>query len=79
MKSRLMRAAVLGGTILSLAGCVTPEEIRAADEASCAGYGFQPATPEFARCLQQENLARRYFYNYDPWFYGPPHHWGGRP
>ena len=66
----------LGALLLSLPGCVSPEQLRAQDEAACTGYGFQPATPEFAACLQQENLARRYNSSlYDPYFYGSPHSW----
>jgi hypothetical protein len=47
---------VLG--LVSLAACASPEELRARDEAACTSYGFQPGTPDFNRCLQQENLAR---------------------
>jgi hypothetical protein len=45
---------------LALAGCVSPEELRAQDEAACAGYGFAPGTPDFAGCLQRQALARSY-------------------
>lgn len=48
----------------SLSGCVSPEELRQQDEAACASYGFQPQTPDFAACLQRENLARRYSMTY---------------
>ena len=40
--------------------CMSPQEIRAYDEATCTGYGFQPGTTDFAACLQREVLARRY-------------------
>ena len=54
-------ALAFAGCALVLAGsCVSPEELRREDEARCAGYGFQTGTPEFANCLQQENLARLY-------------------
>src|SRR5215471_15430762 len=54
-------ALALAGCALALAGsCTSPEELRREDEARCAGYGFQIGTPEFANCLQQENLARLY-------------------
>ena len=42
------------------ASCVSPEELRRQDEATCAGYGFHPGTDAFATCLQRESLARRY-------------------
>jgi len=53
---------------LALASCVTPEELRRQDEATCAGYGFHPGTNDFATCLQKESLARRYSV--------PPPYWG---
>ena len=30
------------------ASCVSPEELRRQDEATCAGYGFHPGTDAFA-------------------------------
>ena len=36
---------------LALASCVTPEELRRQDEATCAGYGFHPGTDAFANCM----------------------------
>jgi hypothetical protein len=68
-------SALLGTVLASLAACVSAEQIRAEDEATCAGYGFQRGTPEFASCLQQESLARRY----SPALYGPPYLGPERP
>src|SRR5215472_3184813 len=45
---------------LPLASCISPEELRREDEATCFGYGFHPGTDAFATCLQRESLARRY-------------------
>jgi hypothetical protein len=45
---------------LALAACVSPEELRREDKATCTGFGFHPATDAFASCLQKESLARRY-------------------
>jgi hypothetical protein len=45
-----------------VAGCVSAAEIRARDASVCGNYGFHEGTPEFAACLQRENLARQYFY-----------------
>ena len=63
---------------LTLASCVSPEEFRREDEATCTGYGFDPGTDAFASCLQKESLARRY------WAAPPPPYggwgswgWGG--
>jgi hypothetical protein len=68
--SRYLVTSALFGTVLAaLAACASPEQIRAEDEATCAGYGFQRGTSEFAGCLQQESLARRY----SPALYGPPY------
>lgn len=58
-----------------LAGCVSAEDLRLADEDRCAGYGFQRGTPQFAICLQQEDLARRYGWTpqWGPYYPYPPH------
>ena len=55
---------------LALASCISPEELRREDEATCSGYGLHPGTDAFATCLQRENLTRRYL--------GPPPgpYWG---
>jgi hypothetical protein len=45
---------------LALASCISPEELRREDEATCSGYGFHPGTDAFATCPQQESLARLY-------------------
>lgn len=44
-----------------LVGCqtMTPEERRAADMRTCAGYGFKPNTDGMAQCLLQLDLDRR--------------------
>ena len=69
-RRRLGFASVVLALILPLASCMSPEELRREDEASCAGYGFHPNTDAFASCLQKESLARRYL--------GPPTgaYWG---
>ena len=51
---------------LSVSSCVTPEELRREDEATCVGYGFHPGTDAFASCLQKESLARRALTSYPP-------------
>jgi hypothetical protein len=53
------------------ASCVSPEELRRADEAACTGYGFKPGTNDFPNCLQRESLARRYAIPPAP----PPPYW----
>lgn len=57
--------------LASLTACVSAEELRAQDEASCRSFGFQPGTPDFASCLQRESLARRYYSYPPPGWYGP--------
>jgi hypothetical protein len=66
----------LGLALASLAGCVSPEQLRQEDEAACASFGFQPGTNDFAACLQRESLARRYALTpqYPAW--GPGPLWG---
>jgi hypothetical protein len=52
---------------VALTSCVSPEELRREDEATCAGYGFRSGTDAFATCLQRESLSRRL---------APPPYWG---
>jgi len=59
--------------VLALGSCVSPEELRGKDEATCAGYGFHPGTDAFASCLQKESLALRY------WAAPPVPYWGWGP
>jgi hypothetical protein len=56
--------------VVALASCVSPEELRREDEATCAGYGFHPGIDAFATCLQRESLARRALT-----VYSPPPYW----
>lgn len=42
-----------------LAGCMTPEQQRAADEERCRSYGFKTRNDAFAECLQRLDLVRR--------------------
>lgn len=59
MINRRASAVLAGLAALSLAGCATSEDLRRQDEARCASYGFAPGTPDFAVCLQREDIARR--------------------
>ena len=67
-------AVAVCATTLALSSCVSPEELRREDEATCVGYGFHPDTDPFATCLQRESLARRALTSYPP----PPYfgYWG---
>jgi hypothetical protein len=60
MRRAFVKSVALTLMLAGLTACASPEEIRAADEAACSSYGFQPSTPEFAACLQRESLARQY-------------------
>jgi hypothetical protein len=71
-RRRLGFASVVLALALTLASCVTPEELRREDEARCAGYGFHASTDAFASCLQKESLARRYYAPPAPYYWG----WG---
>jgi hypothetical protein len=64
----LRAAAVI--MLAGLTACVSLEELRAQDEATCRSFGFQPGTPDFAACLQRESLARRYAAPQPAWW-GP--------
>jgi hypothetical protein len=47
-KRGLRLAGVVFTLVLALTSCVSPEELRREDEATCAGYGFHPNTDAFA-------------------------------
>ena len=49
---------VLALTVL-LAGCMTAEQQRAADEERCRNYGFKKRNDAFAECMQRLDLDRR--------------------
>ncbi|WP_420101486.1 hypothetical protein [Bosea sp. (in: a-proteobacteria)] len=60
----------------ALGGCITTEDLRAADEAQCRSYGFRAPSEAFSNCLMQLDLdraaARRArFDRFDDGFYGP--------
>jgi hypothetical protein len=40
---RVRFALVVFAMALALSSCVSPEEVRREDEATCAGFGFTPA------------------------------------
>jgi hypothetical protein len=73
MVRRLVALASAFGLLALQAGCMTPEQIRQHDEATCAGYGFKPGTDAFAGCLQREVLARQYVLEQPYW--GWHHYW----
>lgn len=58
---RAHRLMISSLVLLLLAGCqtLTPEERRAADERTCAGYGFRARTDAMAQCLLDLDLDRR--------------------
>jgi hypothetical protein len=67
MATKVALKILAGLMVTGLLACASLEELRSEDEASCAGYGFQHGTADFANCMQRESLARRY----GPWL-GPP-------
>jgi hypothetical protein len=75
-RNRRARLLAFAALLPLLGGCVSAEELRRQDEATCTGYGFHVGTNQFAECLQRESLARRYAappLPYGP-YWGPP--WG---
>ncbi|KQZ79107.1 hypothetical protein ASD64_12155 [Mesorhizobium sp. Root157] len=56
---RLLAPLAIAALALTLAGCMTAEEQRAADEAKCRSYGFERNNDAFAECLQRIELDRR--------------------
>ena len=43
---------------LALAGCRTTEEVAAADDATCRGYGAQPGTDLYVQCRMMQDERR---------------------
>ena len=75
MSRKVLRATLALAILASLASCVSPEELRQADEAACTSFGFKPGSDPFAECLQRESLARRY--GTPVWAGAPPMGWWG--
>jgi hypothetical protein len=75
-KRALGFAGIVFALALALTSCVSPEELRREDEATCTSYGFHPNTDAFATCLQRESLARRAVTSYPPPYWGWGY-WGG--
>lgn len=50
---------ILSSIGLGLGACTSPEQQMQADAAACQSYGFAPGTPDFANCVQREQLTRR--------------------
>jgi hypothetical protein len=48
---RVLAFVAASASVLVLAGCVSPEEQRAMDQAKCSGFGFAPGTEAFAHCM----------------------------
>ena len=71
----LLALAVL---CIPLAGCMTAEERRAADDAKCRSYGFRAKTDAFAECLQRIDLARQARLNDDRYALRPLGRFGHR-
>jgi len=59
MEFPMPRLALLLLPLVLLAGCMTAEERRAADEAKCRSYGFKTRNDAFAECMQRLDLDRR--------------------
>lgn len=43
---------------LAVAGCVSAEDQRAADQEKCASYGYRPGTDGFANCMMSRDYQR---------------------
>ena len=67
MKSVMLPCLVLA---VLLAGCVTPEQQRAADEERCRSYGFMKRNDAFAECMQRLDLDRRARLRSGPYYDG---------
>ena len=59
MRLALLATLAVIGTALTSCQTITPEERRAADQQTCARFGFRPGTDAMARCLLDIELDRR--------------------
>lgn len=66
MIMRLWVLPALALTVL-LAGCMTAEQRKAADEERCRSYGFKQRNDAFAQCMQRIDMARRARMNSGPY------------
>lgn len=60
--------AVAMATILC--GCISPQEVRKQQMATCSGYGFRQGTPAFSKCMMdldrqgnKESLCRQEYWS----------------
>ena len=53
-----LKLVLLSCISIGVAACASPEQQRQADITACQGYGFAQGTPDFANCLQREQLSR---------------------
>lgn len=55
-----LKLVIFGFVAAGLAACVSAEEQQQFDTTACQQYGFAPGTPDFAACMQREQLARNH-------------------
>ncbi|RIX79064.1 hypothetical protein [Acidovorax cavernicola] len=53
---RVLAASIVAP--LLMVACASPEEIKAADKRTCAGYGFAEGSDAFANCMMQADQHR---------------------
>jgi hypothetical protein len=55
-----MRLAIpLLAMLASLTACASTQELYARDEATCAGKGLEPNSPDFNACVEEQQMLRR--------------------
>ncbi|TPN48230.1 MULTISPECIES: hypothetical protein [unclassified Mesorhizobium] len=53
-----MRYLLIALVPLAVAGCVSTEDQRAADQEKCASYGYRPGSNSFADCMRDQDEQR---------------------
>ena len=53
--SKHLSLLTLSIAILSLAGCVTPEQRLDMAKSQCQSFGFAPGTANYAQCIQKQH------------------------
>jgi hypothetical protein len=59
MQTHVSRLLLTMAIALPLGACMSASEIAASDDAACRGTGAKPATPAFAKCLEDRKEQRR--------------------
>lgn len=59
MRARFLLVSILASNLAApTLGCVTPADVAEADREKCSGFGFEPGTPDHAKCMMRLSQQR---------------------